>query len=371
MRVLHVYRTYFPETQGGLQEAIRQICIGTKPCGVESRVFTLHDGPDDEVAQEEALVVRAHKHLEIASCSIGLRALPQFKKALAWADIVHYHLPWPFADALHVLASVKKPALATYHSDVVRQRVVMGLYGPVLHWFMRQMGRVVCTSPNYLESSPVLARHRDNCAVIPLGLEAASYPQPDEAFLQSVRALYGEHFFLFVGVLRYYKGLHILLQALQGTDIPVVIAGDGPEAQALRDQAQRLGLNNVQFAGYIDDATKVALFKLATAVVFPSHLRSEAFGVTLLEGAMYSCALISTDVGTGTSYVNIDGETGRVIEPDNHEALREAMLAMQANPEQTLRYGRNARSRFEENFTAALQGEAYTAIYRELLTGHK
>lgn len=366
MRVLHVYRTYFPETQGGLQEAIRQICIGVKPLGIESKVFTLHDGDNDVVVQDEAEVIRAHKHLEIASCSIGLRALPQFKKALAWADVVHYHVPWPFADALHLLAGVKKPALATYHSDVVRQRVVMGVYGPVLHWFLRQMHRVVCTSPNYLASSPVLARHTENCSVIPLGLAEESYPTADEATIQRVRGQYGEGFFLFIGVLRYYKGLHILLDALRGTDIPVVIAGDGPEAQALQVQAQRLGLKTVQFAGYVDDETKVALFKLAAAVVFPSHLRSEAFGVTLLEGAMFACALISTDVDTGTSFVNIDGETGHVIAPDDPEALREAMRALRDAPEQCAEYGRNARQRFEHLFTAAQQGEAYADIYREM-----
>ena len=71
-----------------------------------------------------------------------------------------------------------------------------------------------------------------------------------------------------------------------------------------------LSLNNVTFTGYVPDTIKVALFKLSRGIVFPSYLRAEAFGVTLLEGAMYCKPLISTEVGSGTSHVNVDGETG-------------------------------------------------------------
>ena len=37
MKVLHVYRTYFPDSQGGLEEVIRQICLGSGEGGVVSR----------------------------------------------------------------------------------------------------------------------------------------------------------------------------------------------------------------------------------------------------------------------------------------------------------------------------------------------
>jgi glycosyltransferase involved in cell wall biosynthesis len=66
----------------------------------------------------------------------------------------------------------------------------------------------------------------------------------------------------------------------------------------------------VDFLGFVPDEERVALFKLCRAVVFPSYLRSEVFEVTLLEGAMYSKPLISSEIAAGTSYVNIHGETG-------------------------------------------------------------
>ena len=67
------------------------------------------------------------------------------------------------------------------------------------------------------------------------------------------------------------------------------------------------------------------MFELCFAVLFPSHLRSEAFGISLLEGAMYGKPLISSEIGTGTTYINIDKETGLVVPPSDPIALREAM----------------------------------------------
>lgn len=369
MRVLHVYRTYFPETQGGLQEAIRQICIGSNALGVENRVFTLTDESPGVVQQGEALVVREKKHIEIASCSIGFFAFSSFKQAADWADVIHYHLPWPFADMLHLVARVSKPCIATYHSDIVRQQAVMRFYGPILHWFLRKMSRIVATSPNYRESSRILEKHSDKVDVIPLGLDLNSYPIATTEIKHAFTERFGERFFLFIGVLRYYKGLHILLEALRDDSFTVVIAGDGPEAEALQKQAKSLGLSNVHFLGYIDDDSKVALLELAACVVFPSHLRSEAFGVTLLEGAMFACALLSTEVGTGTSYVNDHGQTGLVVEPDDVIALREAMRLLHDNIEQTAEFGRNAQLRFNAMFTGSVMGSTYADIYRDVVGG--
>src|SRR5690606_1882198 len=105
----------------------------------------------------------------------------------------------------------------------------------------------------------------------------------------------------------------------------IVIAGSGPIEGELKRQAAELNLRNVHFLGHVSDREKVALFKLSRAVVFPSYLRSEAFGVTLLEGAMFGRPLISTEIGSGTSHVNIHGETGLVVPPGSPKALRAGM----------------------------------------------
>jgi rhamnosyl/mannosyltransferase len=135
----------------------------------------------------------------------------------------------------------------------------------------------------------------------------------------------------------------------------------------LKAQARELGLDNVTFTGRVPDETKMALFKLARAVVFPSYLRSEAFGVALLEGAMSARPLISTEVGSGTSHVNVDGETGLVVTPGSSKALRQAMDQLYFRPEMASLMGARARRRYEQLFSGALMGDRYARVYEELL----
>jgi len=135
--------------------------------------------------------------------------------------------------------------------------------------------------------------------------------------LRQVENEYGKDFFLFVGVLRQYKGLNILLEAMRGAPYKAVIAGIGPLEKTLKRQAKRLTLDNVSFPGYISDELKIALLTLCRGIVLPSYLRSEAFGVFLLEGAMMSKPLISAEIGSGTNYININEHTGLTVAPES------------------------------------------------------
>ena len=370
MNVLHVYRTYFPDSQGGLEEVIRQICLSTRELGVTSRVFTLSDEPyPRRLPRVECEVVRVRKTFEVASCGFALTGLRRFAKELAWADLVHYHYPWPFSDLMHLFFGHSKPAVLTYHSDIVRQKFLLSMYRPLMRRYLGAMDRIVATSPNYFATSEVLSNFADKVEVIPIGLDEPSYPAIDDQHRQlaAVRERYGSDFFLFVGVLRYYKGLHILLDAIKGAPYKIVIVGAGPVESALRQQARELELDNVVFAGFVPDREKMALFQLCRAVVFPSYLRSEAFGVTLLEGAMSARPLVSAEVGSGTSHVNIHGETGLVVPPSDSAALRAAMDDLHARPDKARAMGLKARQRYEQLFTGSVMGRHYAEVYRQIL----
>jgi rhamnosyl/mannosyltransferase len=371
MKVLHVYRTYFPDSQGGLEEVIRQICLNTRELEVESRVFSLSPTPEPaEIDAPEGRVVRVRQAFEIASCGFTFSGIAEFRRQVDWADIVHYHFPWPYADVLHAMAGYPQRAVVTYHSDIVRQKFLSMLYRPLMHRFLGSMDRIVATSPNYLATSDVLRHYGEKVDIVPIGINRASYPalEPDSPVLDRVEAEYGRDFFLFVGVLRYYKGLHILLDAIQGAPFQVLIAGAGPVEEALRKQAHELGLDNVRFCGYVDDEVKMAMFALCRGVVFPSYLRSEAFGVTLLEGAMCGKPLVSAEVGSGTSHINMDHKTGYVVTPGCPRSLRQALDRLHENPEQAESMGRQARNRFEELFTGEIMGRRYAEVYRDVLS---
>lgn len=100
---------------------------------------------------------------------------------------------------------------------------------------------------------------------------------------------------------------------------------------------------------------------------FPSHLRSEAFGMVLLEAAMYSKPLVTCEIGSGMSYVNVDGLTGIVIPPESPEALSSAINRLLADPNLAAEMGRAARLRYEALFSGEALGRSYVALYRSLL----
>ncbi|WP_296942283.1 glycosyltransferase family 4 protein [uncultured Massilia sp.] len=368
MRVLHFYKTYFPDSVGGVEQVIRQMCVSTGRLGVTNQVLSL--SRDDDLAPfdyEGHAVHRAPLNFEVASNAVSLQSIGMLARMARDADVVHYHFPWPFMDLAHFLARIDKPTVVTYHSDIVRQKTLLRLYQPLKHRFLASVDSIVATSPNYLASSAVLDRYRDKTRVITFGLDKSSYPEADQARLDAWRARVGPKFFLFVGVLRYYKGLHILLDAVAGTDYPVVIVGAGPIEQELKAHAERLGLRTVMFVGAVDDLDKAALLKLCYAVAFPSHLRSEAFGISLLEGAMYGKPMISSEIGTGTTYINVHGETGLVVPPSDHASLRAAMRKLWDEPELAAAMGRRAEARYWRLFTSETMAEGYVKLYQELV----
>lgn len=362
-----MYKTYFPDTYGGLEESVRHFCRGTARLGVHNEIFTLSRDPSPMVIQRPEAIVRRFRRLcTIASCDISLpSAIAGFKRLVERCSIVHYHIPWPFADFLHFAARVRKPSLVTYHSDIVRQRVLMELYRPLMMRFLDSVPAIAATSPNYASTSPVLRTFQDKLTVIPLCLDETAAARPSEDLLKQWEDRVGRGFFLFIGLLRYYKGLDFLIEAVKHTRLQTVIAGSGPEEGRLRKQAA--GCDNVRFLGFVEDRDKYALLNLAGALVFPSHLRSEAFGMFLLEGAMTGKPLITADIGTGTTYVNIAGETGLVVPPEDPRALREAMEKLKNDGELIERMGAAARARYERHFTCDSVAGRYYELYERLV----
>lgn len=367
MRVLHFYKTSFPDTMGGVEQVINQIARGANKLGVQTDVLSLTpDRVPRTIELDGYLAHRARLDIQIASTGFSASAFLRFAQLAKKADVIHYHFPWPFMDLVHFATRANKPTVLTYHSDIIRQKKLLKLYRPLQLKFLGAMDRIVATSPNYLDTSGVLAQFKNKVSVIPIGLDKQTYTEPSADKLSYWRDMLGPKFFLFVGVLRYYKGLHILMEAAQGTDFPIVVVGAGPIEAEIKAQVNQLGLRNIHFLGYLPDEDKVALLKLCYGVLFPSHLRSEAFGISLLEGAMYGKPMISSEIGTGTTFINIADETGVVVPPGDPVALRQAMRYLWENPEHAAEMGRMAEVRYWKYFTAEKMVRSYVDLYSEL-----
>lgn len=368
MRILHFFKTALPETMGGVEQVIHQLARGSSRYGATSDVLSLSAQPAPSAIEMDGyLAYQAKLNFQLASTGFSFSAVSMFKRLAKEADIVHYHFPWPFMDVLHFACRIKKPTVVSYHSDIVNQKNLLKFYQPLQSKFLKSVDRIVASSPNYLQSSQVLAPLADKVDIIPIGLDKHSFPKPTGERLKHWKTIVGERFFLFVGVLRYYKGLHTLLDAAHHTKLPIVIVGNGPKESALKSQAIRLGLTHVHFLGALSDEDKVALLTLSGCIVFPSHLRSEAFGITLLEGAMFGKPLISCEIGTGTTYINIADETGLVVPPEDAAALRDAMRFIWENPVIADEMGRKAELRYQQHFTSEKMVSSYVDIYKKLL----
>lgn len=368
MKVLHFFKTYYPQTMGGVEQVIFQLAEGGREHGITAQVLSLSaQGGARNVKVGEHLAHTSKLDLHLASTGFSLSVFNDFAELANEADIINYHFPWPFMDLVHFASRMRKPTVVSYHSDIVKQKMLLKFYQPLMHGFLGSVDRIIASSPKYVESSRTLQKFKDKVSVIPIGLDRNTYPDVSPEKLSYWKAKLGSRFFLFIGALRYYKGLDYLLEAACTARFPIAILGQGPMETELKAKAKRLGLSNVHFLGGLPDVDKAALLMLCYGLVFPSHLRSEAFGISLLEAAMFAKPLISCEIGTGTTYINISGETGLVVPPCDSDALAQAMIALWENPEESRAMGRRAALRFEQVFTAERMVDSYAEVYSSLL----
>jgi rhamnosyl/mannosyltransferase len=153
------------------------------------------------------------------------------------------------------------------------------------------------------------------------------------------------------------------MEAASATGLPIVIAGDGPEGADLRQLSQSRGARNVIFTGSVTDAEKHALMRNCRALVLPSHLRSEAFGMVLVEAAMLGKPMISCEIGTGTSFVNLDGVTGLVAKPNDAGDLGRALREIETSAARAAQLGMAARQRYESLFSGESLGRSYANLF--------
>jgi glycosyltransferase involved in cell wall biosynthesis len=368
MHVLQCFKTALPLTYGGIEQVMHHLAQGLVKKGHQSTILTFAKQKNTEVLEYEGYkIVVVPSLLDVASMPISLAGFSEFKKLAAEADIIHYQYPFPWNDLMHLMHPPKKPSVLSYQSDIIKQKNLLKLYKPLQKYFLNQMTAIVSSSPMYAKSSQNLTRHADKLTCIPLGLDEDLYKVPTDSSMAKWREVLPKKFLVFVGVFRYYKGLKFLFEALKGLDYPLVLIGDGPQRAELEQLKKDYQLNNTIFLGALSDEDKNAVLSLSSGLVLPSHLRSEAFGLALVEGAMFGKPLISCEIATGTSFINLDKQTGWVVEPANPRSLHKALIEWYENEKLCELYGNNARKRYESDFRASIMFEKYYQLYQSII----
>lgn len=332
MHILHIYKDYWPIV-GGIENHVRLLAEHQAAAGHHVTVLVTNTKKHTQQELLEGVqVIKAARLATVASTPLSL-ALPYRLSSLR-ADIAHLHFPYPVGELSQLLVGRSKRLILTYHSDIIRQKGWLRLYRPIMHRILSRADGIIATTPNYIASSATLQRYAGKCAVIPFGIDLGRFRAVDAAKVNAIRNRYGdEPLLLFVGVLRYYKGLTYLFQAMPDVRARLLIVGEGPLAATLHREAEELGLRDrVIFAGRVGDDDLPAYYAAAHLFVLPACERSEAFGLVQVEALASGLPIIGTELGTGTSYVNAHGISGLVVPPRQPAALAEAIQRVLDDP---------------------------------------
>jgi glycosyltransferase involved in cell wall biosynthesis len=271
-------------------------------------------------------------------------------------DIIHFNFPNPMAELAAVrhgrkLRNARK--IVFYHADIVPAKRFSGLYNKLITpRFLKLMDHIIVSSPNLPKYSPHLAPFKDKVCVIPFGIDMNYYTPPPSKKGGKKQARQTTPNILFVGRLSRYKGIDYLIRAMNNASGHLSIVGNGPFKETLIQLTKDLQLTNrVVFCGYVSEQELLRQYQQADILILPSTDAGEAFGYVLIEAMACRTALISTELKTGTSYVNADGETGFVVPPKDVGALSNAIRTLADDPDMLARFKDQALRRAQDMFS--------------------
>ncbi len=370
MRIVHVYKDYFPPVRGGIEQTIHRMARWQVAAGHEVTVLVASGSRAGVTEMLDGVrVVRVGEWARALSSPI----CPGFPAALGRleGDLWHLHSPNPLGELSYQWVASKGALVFTYYCDLSKQKALVPLYRPLVHALCRRADALHVIAPQALERpDSMIHPFRDRARVVPLGIETDTLLalDRDRPGARALRARFGDPHLLFVGRLRHYKGLHHLLDAMPQVDARLVIVGDGAMEASLKEQAARLGLGEkVTFAGAVDDETLLDHLAAAGIGLLPSSTPTEAFGLAMVEYLAAGLPAISTELGTGTSFVNADGETGLIVPACDPPALAAAIRTMLADTARREAMGRAGRERVRRMFTTEAMMRGMDALYADAL----
>ena len=372
MRVLYVYKDYSPVV-GGIENHLRTICTGLSAFpDVQPTVLVTNRANRTVIEEIDGVrVIKAARLANVSSAPISLDLFSWVRRLDA--DITHLHFPYPIGELAHLLCGHGSKTVITYHSDIVRQKVLLQFYKPFLRRLLARADGITVSNPAYIQSSPYLRPVAAKCRVIPFGVDLDQFtltPQVQQRAVEIRKRYAHAPLILFAGVLRYYKGVGYLIRAMSQINATLLVVGKGPQGEEWQDLTRQLGLSDkVHFLGRVEDEDMRALFHACDVFVLPSIYRSESLGIVQMEAMSCGKPVVCTELGTGTSFVNLDGETGFVVPPMDPGALASAVNRLLADPDLRARMGLAGRARAEREFAAPVMVRRLVDWYGEVMSG--
>jgi rhamnosyl/mannosyltransferase len=368
MRVVHVFKDCHPPTTGGIEQHMSLLCRRLSETADMAILAPSRSLRRVEETVRGVRIIRVPEFGRYASTPLCPTAPAELRRLRP--DVVHLHFPNPMGDIAYLLGAKEKPLVVTYHADIIRQRLFLPIYRPVLRLLFKKARRIIFSAPENMPLSCVPPREREKCTVIPFGIEpgAFSLRGAEKEEVDALRAQSGGPIALFVGAARYYKGLDVLLRAMKGVRGRLIAAGRDTQNESLKEMARDLGVDHkTLFCGEVSESRLRVLLNAADVFVLPSIDRCETFGIGQLEAMACGKPVVSTDLPTGVRSVNRHGVTGLVVPAGDPDALADALNRLLENPGLRMELGDNARLRVEKEFRAERMVSATLEVYREIL----
>jgi phosphatidylinositol alpha-mannosyltransferase len=222
-------------------------------------------------------------------------------------DILHFHEPWVPVMSQQLLRKSKSLNVATFHArlpDTLMSKTIEAVVTPYTKPLLKYLDGLTAVSEAAAEYVRTLTKHQ--IEIIPNGIDLSKYQVPRNNTKETKTVL-------FIGRLEKRKGVRYLLEAFaliqdQLPDSRLIVAGEGPDRERLEDQAKKLGLENVEFRGFVDEIDKLALLSEADVFCSPA-LYGESFGIVLLEAM---AASVPTIAGDNPGYQAVLKERGKL-----------------------------------------------------------
>jgi rhamnosyl/mannosyltransferase len=368
MRVLQLGKFYEPVV-GGIETHLSLLADSLSASGVDVEVL-VHNTDRRTVRESirRVPVTRVGSFGRILSADLSPGLIGELSRPF---DILHLHVPHPMGMLAYLLAKTSSHALVvTHHSDIVKQARLRVALQPLFRAVMRRADAVVATSDRYVASSAELAPYRSKVRVIPYGIDLASFNPElrNGPRARELRRQYGSPLLLAVGRLIYYKGFDVLLDAMKNVRGHLLLVGDGPLLQPLKERARRNAVHDrVTFVGSVHNADMGPYYGAADLFVLPSVARSEAFGIVQIEAMASGLPVVNTALSSGVPSVSLDGVTGLTVEPMSAPALARALTRLLEDNVLRARFAAAGRQRALDMYTEQRMGDAVLALYSTLV----
>ncbi len=356
-KILQICKVYFP-VKGGVQIVAERLAKQMKE-QYSSTIITTAEGASGTEKTEFGEVIRCKSYFELFSMPFAPSLFARVFSQVAEADVVLSHSPFPLADIAILFNFFRIKKLVVYwHSDVVSQKLLRVLLSPVTNMILRRADAIAVSNPVLIESSSFLSRYRDKCAVVPIGFE----PDPE-----AVKSIKDKGYFLFVGRHVPYKGIGVLIEAVKRSGVKLVLVGDGPLFAKNSEKIKQSGLSGqISLIRDASDQQVQMMMAECRALVLPSVLQSEAFGMVQAEVMSFGKPVINTNLNSGVPWVARNKIEAITVEPNNAIALSLALNRLDTNVKLRDELGRNAIQRWGTEFSLPTMKDKFESLLNKI-----